>query len=116
MSCKHHVILAIVICTFVLVVPSGMKFTQPTLNGVNTKLPAAIDILQMLSDSKLALEPDVQVNGTSDEFSYAHEPNSLELNWTHTNGTSLDVRATNPDDAFPYFNAVSYTHLTLPTN
>ena len=68
-----------------------------------------------LDDPFLNEEPVMGVNGTSDEFSYLHQPvgdlnnvSYVNLTWSHTAGTQLDFVGDDPDDIMPDYNDFAY--------
>jgi len=95
------------VCIFLLAQPLGfVDQTSQNFNNESTT-PAAIDITQVLPDEQLVSIPDAYINGTSGEFQYSHQPNSIQLNWTHTAGTELDFHSYD-DETFPQFNDFVY--------
>jgi len=95
------------VCFFLLTQPLGFV-SQTTQNFSNeSATPAAIDITQVLPNELLTSAPDAYVNGTSGEFQYSHQTNSMLLNWTHTAGTELDFHS-DDDDTYPQFNDFVY--------
>jgi len=73
-----------------------------------------------IEDPFLNEEPVMGVNGTSDEFSYLHQPiddlnnqSYVNLTWSHTAGTQLDFVGDDPDDIFPDYNDFTYFDQTV---
>jgi len=69
--------------------------------------PAAINIIDVIPDPNLESMPDASVNGTSGEFQYSHQPNNMQLNWTHSAGTVLNLQGID-DDTYPRFSDFVY--------
>ncbi len=68
-----------------------------------------------LDDPYLNEEPVMGVNGTSEEFSYFHQPlddlnnqSYVNLTWSHTAGTQMDFVGRDPDNIFPDYNDFVY--------
>ncbi|MCK5264798.1 MAG: ABC transporter permease [Candidatus Thorarchaeota archaeon] len=70
---------------------------------------------EYLTDPLINEEPFMAINGTSDEFSYLHQPiddlnnqSYVNLTWTHTPGTQLDFVGQDPDEIMPDYNDFVY--------
>jgi hypothetical protein len=106
---EHNRIIAIIIfCALLAVLPFETGNATAVVKDSNQVTPSAIDIIQMIPDPYLESEPDVFINGTSDEFQYSYQPNLMQLNWTHTAGTSLNFRLSDNDYIYPYCNDFVY--------
>jgi len=107
MSMYRTICSVVFVCFFLLAQPLGFvgQTSQNFSNDLAT--PAAIDITQVLPNEHLTSLPNAYVNGTSGEFQYSHQPNSMKLNWTHTAGTELDFHSYD-DDEFPQYNDFVY--------
>lgn len=105
---NHKRILALVICCALF---SVLPFQSGNIQIISVdndhRIPAAIDILDIMPDSELDIPPDAFVNGTSGEFQYSHQPHDMQMNWTHTEGTELDFHSSD-DKTFPQFNDFVY--------
>jgi hypothetical protein len=107
---KHdRIIIVIILSLLLLRLPYETADYQLSAKKETGATPAAIDILQMIPDPNLESEPDAFVNGTSGEFNYVYSDNIMQLNWTHTKGTTLDFSAGNDDDMPSYNDFVYFT-------
>ena len=77
--------------------------------------PSGVVTGDYLDDPFIEEEPFMAVNGTSDEFSYLHQPiddlnnhSYVNLTWTHTAGTQLDFAGKDPDEIMPDYNDFVY--------
>lgn len=68
-----------------------------------------------LDDPFLTESPFMAVNGTSEEFSFLHQPiddlnnqSYVNLTWSHTPGTDLDYRGQDPEFTLPDYNDFVY--------
>lgn len=84
---------------------------------VNEARLSDIAFEQLIADPNIDIEPDVEINGASDEFSYSYHPISVDANdsyielvWNHTANTSLDFSGRDPDLIFPDYNDFIYTY------
>ncbi len=85
--------------------PSWLSVFDPT--GVVTG--------DYLEDPFLNEAPTMAANGTSDEFSFAHQPlddnnnqSYVNLTWSHTPGTDLDYVGVDPEATLPDYNDFVY--------
>ena len=98
------------------VIPVTQSQSNPITNKVHSSTPSNVFIDDLLENPKFNEEPEVVVNGTSDEFSssYHHgtgedDPNYIELEWTHDAGTKLDYIGVDPEGIMPAYNDFVYT-------
>ena len=82
--------------------------------------PSGVVTADYLDDPNLNEEPYMAVNGTSDEFSFVHQPidefnnqSYVNLTWTHTAGTDLDYVGRDPDNIMPDYNDFVYFDQTV---
>jgi len=73
-----------------------------------------------LDDPYLNDAPDMGANGTSDEYSWLHQPihdlsneSYVNLTWSHTAGTQLDFVGVDPDHVLPDYNDFVYFDQTV---
>ncbi|MHA1576387.1 MAG: hypothetical protein ACTSU3_03415, partial [Candidatus Thorarchaeota archaeon] len=79
--------------------------------------PSNISFENWLDDPNINQEPDVIINGTSNEFSSSYHPISvdtntsyIELMWNHTANTKLDYVGEDPLHIFPDYNDFIYMY------
>ncbi|MGY5879141.1 MAG: hypothetical protein RTV31_02775 [Candidatus Thorarchaeota archaeon] len=112
---------AITIIVLSIIVLSPIVTTNWTLNGfpdVENKSNIASSFFEgLLEDPFFEYEPQVVVNGTSEEFTYSFHPSSgggdlsyIEMDWTHVENTELDFRGVDPEGVLPDYNDFIYTY------
>jgi hypothetical protein len=84
---------------------------------INEASPSNISFENLIEDPKIDQEPEVTINGTSDEFSSSYHPVSvdtntsyIELMWNHTQNTKLDYVGVDPLHIFPDYNDFIYMY------
>lgn len=77
--------------------------------------PDAVVTDDYLDDPDLEEAPFMGINGTSDEYSWLHQPiddlnnqSYVNLTWSHTPGTQLDYIGVDPDRIMPDYNDYVY--------
>ena len=73
-----------------------------------------------VTDPLLSEAPNMGMNGTSDEYSWLHQPlddlnniSYVNLTWAHTAGTQLDFVGVDPDTVMPDYNDFVYFDQTV---
>ncbi|MFX1580195.1 MAG: hypothetical protein ACFFBJ_11145 [Promethearchaeota archaeon] len=103
-----HILSIIIISVLFLGIPITVKDATNVISISDSNAsPAAIDIKQMLPNPNLETEPDAFVNGSSGEFDYSYVGQTMQLNWTHTQGTELAFHSDDDND-FPSYNDFVY--------
>lgn len=83
---------------------------------VDEAQPSSIDFEFLLDDPNIDQEPNVVINGTSNEFSSSYHPaietdsSYIELTWNHTAGTKLDFVGQDPEGIMPDYNDFIYMY------
>ncbi len=108
---QKRTLLVITFSFLLILIPNGISINQTIPIMANEAEPAAIDIMQMIPNPYLETEPDAFVSGTSDEFEYNYNSSHdiMQLNWTHTKGTTLEFISDNDEETPCYNDFVFFT-------
>ncbi|MGY5876628.1 MAG: hypothetical protein RTU30_12840 [Candidatus Thorarchaeota archaeon] len=92
---------------FLIAILMPLFIVTPTMSVIHSSDPISSLVLseeQLVIDPELNNGPPINVAGSSGEFEGSHHPstagNSVDLTWTHTNGTELDFLES-PDSNLP---------------
>ena len=107
MSNYNQIVVVIILSLLLLGLPFETANNQLSTMKEAKAIPAAIDIIQVITDPYLESEQDGYVNGTSGEFQYSYGDDVMELNWTHTQGVELDF-SSDDDSETPCYNDFVY--------